>query len=532
MTEEKAREVRAPIVIRGIGVGRGVAIGPLRFGEMRGGEDELFRLEGALSVARGEISTMLDRAVKSVGEEHGEIYRIHLSLLDDEMLMSFIKGQIEKGDSLYAALAQVKERFSCKEGDDRAQRARCAHIKEVADILISAAESAPNEKSERVDGGSIKEGEKYILVSHASERGFLKGPDGADDIIGIVCVGGSENSGLAAYARAKGLPALVIQSAEALSSDLSGSGAIIDALRGRLTVNPDLAALDRFTESVRENEEEEKRLSSLIGMPSVTRSGRHVSLFGSIGSLRDAELALSSDAEGIGIFKTESVFDETEENQYDAYKKLIAVFGGKPIYVRAFAGGLGSDMGLRGVRYCLSKREAFKAQLRALLRASASGPISLAVPMVVSAEEIRRVRAVMIECVSELRSAGIEFGEKVRLGVMIDTPASAIIGDALAPEADFFIADTDSLSRLALAADRRDGTVSDILRKNPDPVLRLVGDASRAIHSSGKGKQMGVLGDLAADLSLTERFLALGVDFLSVSPPYVLELRERIRECP
>lgn len=526
MTEEKAREVRAPVVIRGIGVGKGVAIGPLRFGEMRGSEDELFRLESAIAVARGEISAMLDRAVKSVGEEHGDIYRIHLALLDDELLLSFIKGQIEKGDSLFAALSEVKERFSCKDGGDRVQRARCAHIKEVADILISAAESVENEKIEKdTDGGFVKDGEKYILVSHATDGGFLKGPDGADDIIGIVCVGGSESSGLAAYARAKGIPALVIQSAEALSGSLSGSGAIIDATRGRLTVNPDLAALDRFTESVKSAEEEEKRLSELIGKPSVTRSGRHVSLLGSAESIEDAEQSLSSDAEGIGIFRTESLFGESEEDQYEAYKRLATVFSGKPIYVRAFAGGTGGDMGLRGVRYCLSKREAFRAQLRALLRASESSSVSVALPMVVSADEVRRVRAMMTEC-----SVGLD--DRVRLGIMIDTPASAVMGDTLAGEVDFFIADTDSLSRFILAADRRDGAVSDIIRKNPDPVLRLVGEASKAIHSSGKGKQMGAVGDLAADLSLTERFLALGVDFLSVSPPYVLELREKIRDCP
>ena len=342
-------------------------------------------------------------------------------------------------------------------------------------------------------------------------------------MLGILSVGGSENSGLAAYARAKGIPALVISPEDAPSIKYEGSGAIIDPVRGRLTIDPDLAALDKFTESAKEEEERENRLSSLIGKPSVTRSGVHVSLFATVDE-GDVAAALSSDAEGVGLLKTDFLFakeslSEIEEANYEEIKKAFEIFGEKPITVRTYAGGRGAEMGQRGIRYCLARREIFKSQMRAILRASKLGELSVALPMAVSPDEIRRARAVVMECSSELRSEGKDHGEIARLGIMIDTPAAAISSDIMAAESDFFIADTDALSTFTLVASRSDRSVSEIIRKNTDPVLRLIAYSSKMLHSSGKGKLMGVSGDVAADTSLTERLISLGIDFLSVSPP-------------
>jgi len=561
MTREDAKEVRTPLVIRGVGVGRGIAIGPLKFGaaksesKRRQIEEGSYLLEKAADIARSELSALGDRAVKSVGEEHGEIFRIHLSVLDGGELLGCIKELIEKGETFASAVDHAKKHFGslAEKSDNRAERARAAHIKEVCDTLISAAESVsadpePDRLSENSTDTGGKEPGKYILVLPDDEGGFLRGPRNEGNVIGIVLVGGTEGSGLAAYAKAKGIPALVVNADDAPSLRLDGAGAIIDPERGRLTVNPDLAALDRFTESAREAEETEERLSSLIGLPSVTRSGRHVSVMATICDEGEIASALSSDAEGIGLFRCDSLFAEASSKELEelllgTYKKALDPFKGKTVVASTYSWGRDQLtqyfqdryvpwMGARGIRFCLTERDVFKRQLRSLLRAAGSETLSVALPAVVSPEEIRRARAVMIETANELKNEGASFGDKLRLGVIIDTPAAAICGDLLAAEVDFFIVDSDLLSAFTLAADRRDPAVSDVIKKNPEPVLRLIEDAARAIHSSGKGKRIGVSGDLAADTSFTERLISIGVDFLSVPPPDVLRIRERVRECP
>ena len=540
MAGEKTREVGDPIVIRGVGVGRGIAIGPLRFDPFctglkgRAAEESLMLLAEAIDMTRGEILAKRAEAIKSVGEEHGEVFDMHLGMLDGGELTDFIKGRIEKGDGLSEAIESARERFSrIPEGmADRPTRAMAAHSREILEILLEAAVEALERRERDVSGrGSESQSgrEGYILVSSGTRRKD-------EDAAGIVCVGGSECSSLASYARARGLPSLVISEADAPSEKFDGALAIIDPSRGRLTVNPDLAALDKFAESARESEEKEKRLTGLIGKPSVTRGGSYLSVMATV-SEGEVAAALAADSEGIGVYKTESLFEkgdqeDMESRHFEAYKKALGIFKERPLTVRIYAGGEGSEMGQRGIRYCLARRDLFKAQVRAILRASAWGNISVAIPMAVSAEELRRARAVINECASELRSEGAAMGENIKIGAMIDTPAGAINASALAEESDFFIADTDSLITFTLAADRGDGAVSELIKRNPHPVLKLIGHAASELRASGKGKLMGASGDLAIDPSLTESFLSLGVGFLSVSPPYVLEVRERIRNCP
>ena len=536
MAGEKIKEVMSPVIIRGIGVGSGIAIAPLRFDPV-GSEagENLLLLERAAEGARHEILALREQAVKNVGEEHGEIFDLHLSMLSDSDLMDFIKGRIENGEKLASAIEEARERFArTDEMEDRPKRAMAAHVREVLELLRESAEDAVNDvKKEKLHpvGEKRKADEKYILVSPGEREDFIFGPD-TKSVVGIVLVGGSENSGLAAFARAKGIPALVVSEADAPDVKLEGSGAIIDPARNRLTVNPDLAALDKFTESSRLSEEREQRLAALIGKPSVTRSGSYISVFATVDEGEGAA-ALSADAEGIGIFKTEHLFgEESEESQFEEYKKALEIFKGKPVIVRAYSGGRGSEMGQRGIRFCLAEREAFKEQIRAVLRAAALGELYLALPMAVSPEEIRRARTVMAESASELKGRGTEFGEPRGVGAVIDTPAAALNAERLAAESDFFVADTDRLLTFTLGADRGDACLSELIKRNPDPVIKLIGYSSKMLHASGKGKLMGVAGDLAADLSLTEGFVSLGADFLSVPPPYVLEVREKIRECP
>ena len=541
MISDNAKEVRVPLVIRGSGVGRGVAIGPLRFGPMKSEsrrmrvEGELELLERAAEEAKKELGRMEERAVKNVGEEHGEIYRMLISELDGGELLDSMRELIENG----ARLSEACEGAVCKiceraeKSDSRAERAYAARAREVKGFLRSAAENlseSENDGSARIEGGTLEasDGKKYILVA-SDVDGILRGCDRADDIVGIVSVGGSESSGLAAYAKARGIPALVIAAADGLSVRFEGSGAIIDPEKGRLTVNPDLAALDKFTESARESEENEERLSAFIGLPSVTKSGRHVSLLATLQWGDGMAWAVSSDAEGIGLLSVEAG-ELDEDARYEAYVNAIKSFSDKPVTVGLCSSGDGG--GLFGVRCLLEKREILKRELRALLRAASCGELTLAISGVASPEELRRVRAVMVETALELKSEGIAFGDKLHLGAIIDTPASALCGELIAPEVEMFIADSDSLLSLSLAVNRKSPASAEVMRRNPEPALRLIETATKAIHSSGKGKMMGVSGDMAFDRSLTERLVEMGVDFLSVPPPYVLEMREKIRECP
>ena len=536
MITDNAKEVRVPFVIRGTGVGRGVAIGPLRFGPVRSEsrklrvDGELMLLERAVEIVREELKRMEARAVKSVGEEHGEIYRLLLSELDGGGFIDAVRSLIENGEGFPEACeSAVKEMSSrAEESDAREDRASLARAREMKELLTEASEGLSNDEEGTVraekDERRESDGKKYILVA-SDVDGILRGYDRAEDIAGIVSVGGSESFGLAAYAKARGLPALVISAADAPSARFEGSGAIIDTEKGRLTINPDLAALDKFTESARASEEKEERLASLIGLPSVTRSGRHVSMLATIGSGSEIAGAVSADAEGIGLLVADV---GTEEEHYEIYKNAIEGFSGRPVTVGICSEG----DGIWGIRFLLERREILKRELRALLRAASHGEMTLAVSGASSPEEIRRVRAVMVETALDLKNERIPFGERLRLGAMIDTPAAALCGELIAPEVEMFIADTDSLSSFSLAVRRSSPAFAEVMRRNPEPVLRLIEMATRSLHSSGKGKLMGVTGEMAFDRSLTERLVETGVDFLSVPPPYVLEMREKIRECP
>ena len=544
MINENAREVRTPLVIRGTGVGRGIAIGPLKFGSFRGESrrlrmvQEVEKLKTASETVKEELSSMEARAVKSVGDEHGEIYRMLKSELDGGDFLEAVKSFIENGETLSNACDEAVRLLSelAEEGGDRNKKALATRSRELSELLKNAAECISREVSicepdVTKEEKETLENKKYILVASDVDS-FLSSLDSYSDIVGIVSVGGSAGSGLAAYAKIKGIPALVISPEDAPSTKFAGAGAIIDPEKGRLTVNPDLAALDKFTESAKEAEKTEERLASLIGLPSVTRSGRHVALLSTVRGKDDVARAVSYDAEGIGLYIPPTWRDgeENEEKRLEEYRHALESFAGKPTVI-----GLFSDRdkkGLFGVRFFLEHRARLKSELRAVLRAAAFGELTLAVSGVVSPEELRRVKAVMVETALELKGDGVPFGDKIRIGVIIDTPAAAMCAELLSAEAEIFIADSDSLSALALGLDVKDPSSAELLKRNSEPTLRIIEEAAKAIHSSGKGRLVGVVGDLVTDPSLTERFVGMGVDFLSVPPPYILEVRERIRECP
>lgn len=539
-----------PVKIAGKGITGGMASGKLRFlihreiteGETRAplsSGEELARLSSAIEKAQAQLSELYTNTAEAVGEKEAEIFRIHSMLLDDEEFRGAAENFISQGMSAVAAVKRAGEIVAAiftELGDDylsgRAQDIRFISER-LCRILTGDSEAEP-------DTG----GEPYILVSDDLSPGETVRLD-RKRLLGFVTFGGSTNSHTAILARALGLPALI--GTGEIDEAFNGETAIIDAARGELTINPGIDELDRFAEEVKEKEAEEARLKSLIGRPTVTRSGRKIKLYANIGSPDEADAAYRNDAEGVGLLRSEFLYLSAsdypdEETQFAAYREAVAAMHGRPVVIRTL--DIGADkkadyfalpeeenpaLGMRAIRLCLSRPEIFKTQLRAICRASAFGKVLIMLPMIVSAEEVRQAKRLFVEVKNELRYECLDFDEDIRLGVMIETPASAVMSDELAHEADFFSVGTNDLIQYTLAADRQNPALAELCRENLEPVMRLIEKAAEAAHANGKW--IGVCGELAADLSLTERFVSMGIDELSVSPPTVLPLREKILDC-
>ena len=324
----------------------------------------------------------------------------------------------------------------------------------------------------------------------------------------------------------------------------NGKMAIIDGFTGKFIVDPDAEVLAEYEAKKAEQEERRKLLATQKGKETVTKSGKHIKLFANIGSVSDLPAAMENDAGGIGLFRSEFLYLQsdtypTEDEQFRAYKMVAETMAGKKVIIRTL--DIGADkqvdyfnldkeenpaMGLRALRICLTRPEIFKTQLRALLRASAYGNIAVMYPMVISVEEVRKAKAMMAEVKAELDEAGIDHGE-VEQGIMIETPASVMISDLLAKEVDFFSIGTNDLTQYTLAIDRQNPKLDEFYNPHHEAVLRMIEMVADNAHKAGIWT--GICGELGADLELTERFMAMGVDELSVSPTFVLPVREKIR---
>lgn len=540
-----------PLKIEGRGISGGMAKGKLRFlihrkisdtapGTPRSPEEELARLSAAAEKAKEQLSELYENTAASVGEKEAEIFRIHSMLLDDEELRGAAESFISQGMSAVAAVSRAGEsvaKMLGELGDDylagRAQDIRFI-TERLCRILTGDNEAEP-------DTGD----EPYILVSDELSPGETVRLD-RRRLLGFVTFGGSSNSHTAILARALGLPALI--GTGQIDEAYDGETAIIDATRGELTINPGIDALDRFAEEVKVREAEETRLRSLIGRPTVTRSGRRIKLCANIGSPEEADAAYRNDAEGVGLMRSEFLYLAAsgcpdEETQFAAYREALSGMHGRPVVIRTL--DIGADkraeclalpeednpaLGMRAIRLCLARPGLFKTQLRAICRASAFGKVLIMLPMIVSADEVRQAKRIFVEVKNELRYECLDFDEDIRLGVMIETPAAAVMSDELAREADFFSVGTNDLIQYTLAADRQNPALAELCRDNTEPVMRLIERAAEAAHANGRW--IGVCGELAADPSFTERLVAMGIDELSVSPHAVLPLRERILGCP
>lgn len=556
----------ASLIFEGCGVGDGCVIGVLcPFGHDGAGaarrerdgtaEEECERLRAAVARADEQLEQLCLMARRDVGEEEAEIFELHRMLLEDEQLMSTARSLIADGRSAEAAISEAAERCARRLAaiEDEYLAARAADLRDIAArvsaVLRGEAEpTAPSHPEEHGSGDGAGE-DGLILVAHELTPGETLRLD-RQRVGGVVSVRGAAGSHTAIIARALGLPALVgLRGDAAALSEAARSGAvaILDAAEGRLYVEPDVELLERYRVRLRREADTHERRLALREAPTLTRTGRHIRLYANVSDAEDAARAVENGAEGIGLLRTELLYLGSsrcpdEQTLLTAYSDVVKTMAGRPVIIRTL--DIGADkrvpylgageeqnpaLGVRGVRLTLAHRELWRTQLRAICRASAEGGVSIMLPMVTLPDEVVSCRELLREVQDELRREGERFDESMPLGIMIETPSAALMARELAELVDFFSVGTNDLVQYTLALDRQDPTLEPLSRRGLEPVLRLIGMVAEAAHAAGIW--MGICGELAADTALTERLLALGADELSVPPPEVLRLRERVAEC-
>ena len=540
-------------IYKGVGISNGKVSGKIKFFEerempkqKRGVKDrhtELIRLDTARKTVLAEIKKSESLAKEALGENEAQIFEIHAMLLEDEDYNSTIIEEINRGKGAEEAVEIACRSYTemLRSLDDEYLSARGADIGDISSQLIRALSGDVSDFYE-------KSGEAYILVARdltPSQTVRLE----TGKILGFVTFGGTPSSHTAILARSMGIPALV--GVGAIDSSLNGSFALLNAEKGTLTVNPvekEIKEFERERDSYNKiAREHEQYLRSVMNKPAVTRSGHKIMIYANVGGENEVASAISNGAEGIGLLRSEFLYLSrqnypTEQELFSAYRDIAIKMQGKRVIIRTL--DIGADkqipyfnipkeenpaLGYRAIRICLDRHELFKTQLRAILRASAFGHIALMLPMVVSPTEIKESKALLDECKGELLTQGEQFDAKIELGIMIETPAAAIMSQELAKEVDFFSVGTNDLTQYTLAADRQNPLVTHICEDNAEPVLRLIEMSAEAIHA--QGGWIGVCGEMAADLSLTQRLATIGVDELSVSVPYLLGVRGKVSEC-
>ncbi len=500
---------------------------------------ELARFEAAKEKAMGQLKSLYEKALKDVGEEEAMIFDVHQMLLDDLDYNESITGIIEneKMNAAYAVFMtgeQVAAMFLNM--DDDYMRGRAADIHDISDRLISilnGTQVSPEAMPEPV-----------IIVAEDLAPSETVQFD-KSKLLAIVTQKGSANSHTAILARTMNIPSLVTTDIE-IDQAYHGRTAVVDGFAGLLYLDPDEETMKKMVEKKRRADEQRALLQEMKGKETVTQSGKHIHLYSNIGGINDVDAVLDNDSEGIGLFRSEFLYlgcDDypSEEVQFEAYKEVVSRMNGKKVIIRTL--DIGADkqidyfelpkednpaLGYRAIRICLTREEVFKTQLRALFRASAFGNLGIMFPMIISVKEIERIKEIVEEVKLELARKDVATGE-VELGIMIETPAAAVISDLLAPHVDFFSIGTNDLSQYTLAIDRQNQSLDSFFDPHHEAILRLIQMTIENAHKYGAW--CGICGELGADMELTSRFVQMGIDELSVSPGYTLELRKRIREC-
>ncbi len=498
---------------------------------------ELKRFDQAVKEAKRQIGILYQEALESVGEAEAKIFEIHGLMLEDEGYLEDIKDKIEgKCNAEYAVKEVGDEQAKVfAEMDDDYMRARSADVLDISNRIINILAG--------VGDDAIKSDEPVIILADDLTPSETIQMD-KDKVLAFVTVHGSANSHTAILARSLNLPSLVSTDV-ALLDEYHGQTAIVDGFNEELVINPLEDVLLDLTAKRDEWISETESLRKLIGQDNVTTDGRRVNVYCNIGGVEDVDRVLESDGGGIGLFRSEFLYlgrdsAPTEEEQFESYKAVLEKMGGKKVIIRTLDIGadkkadyLGLDpeenpaLGYRAIRICLNQPDIFRTQLRAIYRASAFGTASIMFPMIISVDEIRKIKEIVEDVKNELASENVAMGE-VELGIMIETPAAAVISDELAKEVEFFSIGTNDLTQYTLAIDRQNQKLESICDTHHPAILRLIQMTVENGHK--ENAWVGICGELASDTSLTKTFVDMGVDELSVSPTYVLGLRKTIRE--
>lgn len=525
---------------------KGVAIGKIHYyskGEqvvqrvsVEDTEAELQRYETAKETALEQLHELYEKALKEVGEVNAAIFDVHAMMLEDDDFNDSIRNTIssQKVNAEYA-VATTGDNFAkmFEEMDDEYFRARSADIKDISERVVSVLHGATAKNA--LGDEPVILAAKDLAPSETVQMDKTK-------LLGFVTEFGSSNSHTAILARTMNIPALI---GIPVDESLEGRTAVIDGVTATLILDPDEETLKLYQEKKQEEERQRELLQELKGKEDVTLDGKHIRLYANIGSVGDTAKVLANDADGIGLFRSEFLYLEksdypTEEEQFQAYKTVAQNMAGKKVIIRTL--DIGADkqvdyfrldhednpaMGYRAIRICLDREEIFRTQLRAILRASAYGNIGIMYPMIISVDEVRKCREILEQVRRELESQDIPVGE-IEQGIMIETPAAAMISDLLAEEVDFFSIGTNDLTQYTLAIDRQNAKLDSIYDSHHPAVLRMIRMVVENGHKSGCW--VGICGELGADTTLTGEFLRMGIDELSVTPASVLPIRKIIRE--
>ncbi len=501
-------------------------------------DSELARYNQARKDGIEQLQQLYDKALKEVGEANAAIFEIHQMMLEDddynESVENIIRTQMVNAEY---AVATTGDNFShiFSSMDDDYMRERAADVKDISERLLAILNGS--------SGNQIQAGEKVIIVADDLAPSETVQLD-KDLVLSFVTVHGSLNSHTAILARTMSIPALIGTSLP-LDDTVDGKLGIVDGMNGKIYVDPDEAFLEEMLEKQRQEQEKKQLLQTLKGRENITLDGQKIMLYANIGNIKDLATVLQNDAGGIGLFRSEFIYLErddypSEEEQFQIYKTVAETMASKRVIIRTL--DIGADkqcdyfemekeenpaLGYRAIRICLTRPEVFKTQLRALFRASAYGKIAIMYPMITSVREVCRIQEIVEEVKKELLQQGIEFGEPEQ-GIMIETPAAVLISDELAKHVDFFSIGTNDLTQYTLAIDRQNTKLDEFYDPHHPAVLKMIAMVVESAHR--EGIWAGICGELGADLELTQEFLSMGVDELSVSPGSILPIRKVVLE--
>lgn len=537
------------MLLQGKGVSPGIAIGKLVFlprdtkaVEKRQVEDvkeEVSRFESARALAAAQLGELAVSTAEKLGQQNSLLFEIHQMMLEDLDYTESVTGIITTQHVCAEyAVQQTAQQFAqaFADMDDEYMRERAADVRDVSQRVIQILTGRGAQQAQMQQPGILASDD----FSPSETAQFSR-----DRVLGLATMSGAATSHTAIFARTMGIPA-VIGLGEALTEELGGKTIVLDGEAGVLLIDPDEATLQAYTQKQQEYNKQKQGLQAYKDKKTISPTGQQVKLFANIGSPADMDAVLKNGAEGVGLFRTEFLYLErsdypSEEQQFAAYSQVAQKLQDRPLIIRTL--DIGADkqaayfnlpqeenpaMGMRALRICLTRPQVFKTQLRAIYRAAVQGNISIMLPMVTSVEEVRRAKEIAAEAREELAQRGEPFNKDVPMGIMIETPAAAIISDLLAKEVDFFSLGTNDLTQYTLAVDRQNQELEEFCNTHHTAVLRLIEMSAQNAHQNGIW--IGICGELAADPALTATFLKMGIDELSMSPSAILPLRRQICE--